>query len=682
MNIGKNAIYIPDPNNTESKNKSVMWANLMVAELANYGYSIENEAYDRLTRHKKKIAKRIVKEILKEYTVGELNRPLFPDWEKRTEFSFGEIVCQICGYIFQFSGNDLCDPEFMERLKSNVGYKKTKTIRLVLKDEFRDYFSKLINATTTLDRKTSKKLEGIFQIFSEEIGQLPRIKSAEIRIAALLVLTKEVGLSGALKGLKCEPVDALRYAAAKKDFESFKLPHDVLFDNLSWGERVDIFTFLNLFNFERLGESMGLNRGAWERFLRHTHFFGQKGFVTRFNHFYTAAFVSVGNRLERADSRLPIKQYIDNRLVEITPSGNLAYRTFASRIMSAIENKNWPQIKTLCENNKGYVFRNLMTVSNGVTKEFQGDFVAFLRDGFNDVSVSVLFSILSIDTEADYRIIDIKGNTVIEEANYPEFIKDIQGDIKRFINKKYGYKGKVEVAKSILNNAVPFLSNNAELPRGTRISIDKDYLYFFVHWIQNQRRTDLDHSFQCFDSNWHCETIYFGNQANDFIAQSGDLTNAPAPHGATEYGRIAINKIPASIRYIVPSINVFSGDVFSNLKEARAGFQLSNESQFSIKRNLTQYDLTQPAQFNIPFVYDVQKQEVVVLDFNNRVGYGIVADSYQNEVKKLIQATKCKNYMTISELADMLSGDAEEVSVKIGNKQGDLKPEELFSVFN
>lgn len=684
MNIKKQKVYVPDTNKKVNK-KSFGFSNFLFVEMANYGYSVSEEILNRISKLKPKAAKKVVNSILKEYTVGELNKPLFDGWENRTEFTFEEVVCQIFGYIFQISGNDLYDESFMNDLKAKVNVKKVKFITLISDEEFKDYFNKLINASGTLDRKTTKKLEDIFEIFGEEIVKLPRIKSAEMRIAALLAISKSLGLGWALKALKCDPVDALRYAAAVDDFEAFKLPSDVKYANLKWADRVSLFSFLNSFSFEKLCESMGLNRGAWERFFAHTHLFGQKGAVSRFNNLYTAAFVSVGNKLELANKKVTkLKEYIKSGLVEVTDGGNLAYRTFASRIQSAIEDKNWPKIKELCNKNRSYILRNLSSVSNSLKKKDEYDFIEFVKNSLDQVSPNVLFSILTIDTKAEYRIIDIKGNTVVEDAKYPEFINKIQDDIRVYINRVYGFDGKVKVEKGLKNNAVPFLSNNSELPRGTKIKLkDEKYLYFFVHWIQNKIRTDLDHSFQCFNKNWSHETVYFGNQANGYIKQSGDITNAPAPKGATEYGRIDLKKIPDGVKYIVPSINVYSGEKFSETREARAGFFLSKKAEFSLEQDIVQYNLSQPAEFNMPFVLDVKNKEVIVLDYNNRQRVGWVADSYISDVKKVIKALNRKNYMTIGDLADLLSGDSNEQSLLIGNsEESGVNPEELFSLFS
>lgn len=688
MNISAYKVFIPDSEN-DVKKKSLGIANVLYLELANYGIELDTEAFGRLIKLKPKKAQEIAESILTEYTVGQINPPLFKNWEERTSFSWAERRIQILGYIFQFCGNDFEQEDFIANLKRNADFSKTKKLKLASNEEFTEYFENLVGSNVTFDKKTSNKLLSIFDYFEDELTKFPRIKSAEIRIAALLALVPKIGLKMALESLKCNSLDVLRYAAAKNDFQLFKLPADVKYAQLSWTERIDSFDFLNkrAEDFEAVNEDMGLNRAAWNRYLKHTHFFGQSNFINRFRNFYIAATVSLGSRLDQLNSRIVknVKELIKNEEVELTEAGTLVYRTFASRIQKAIEEKNWATIKKLCQTKPGYFLRNITHISNGVSETEEKDFVKFAKSCITGADVNILFSILSIDVDAEYRIIDIKGNTVIEAANYNKVIRKIQHAIKEELRASYGFNGKVEVDGEIKHRIVPFLSKNADLERGTKIKLkDSPFLYFYVNWIEGSQRTDLDLSFIYLDHNWKMGIIDFRAQANSFLSHSGDFTSAPAPHGATEYGKIRLNSIPKHIKYIAPMINVFSGSEFSDNKEVKAGFLLSEQPKFTLDRDTVKYNLTQPAQANVPFILDVENQEIVVLDFNQRVRMSWTVDGYANDIKKLISAANTKNFITIKKLAEILSGDSDKVVARFTNKpqmENEYKPEDLFSIF-
>lgn len=545
--------------------------------------------------------------------------------------------------------------------------------------------SNLFGAQVSLDKKSSANLIKAAEYL--DIKFFNYIKSDEARVAALLGVSRNNNLKDSLVGLKCKPADVMRYAAAKKDFDSVKLPDRVIYSNLKWSERVGLLGFLESnFDFDYLSEALGTNRNNWDRFFKHIHLSSQPDFVRRFPNTCLSYFIASRYKKEAIPAVLHenVDSLISENTIETTDEGSLVYRTFASRMQTAIEQKDIKSIEILGNKRKGYILRNLTAVANGIYKYNNERFVKFVRGLLPSASVDVLFSILSIDINAKYRVIDIKGDTRVEEANYNPVIGSIQGDIENELYRRFGFKGKVAVEESLKNNIVPFLAKNTNLGRGTRHKVDKKNLYLYVHWIQDGSRTDIDHSFICFDANWKSEMVWYGRQANDYISQSGDITSAPAPHGATEYGCIKVDSIPKNVKYIVPLINVFSGEDFKRNKLVRAGFILSDSNQFNIDRDHTSYNLDQPAKGNIPFVFDVDKKELVVLDINVREsGLGRSAHGYEETIRKVVEASRTKNYISIQKLANILSGDSKETSLVITNKansSNEIAPESLFSL--
>ncbi len=675
------------PVGTHRRTGSTKLANAMALELLNYGIVPSQRLLDSIATHKKDKARELCNDILKMYTIGDVNPPLFPDWEDRTMFTFGEFVVQIFGYMFQVSGNDLADPAFMTDLKSCVEFDGTQKLKLAKADAVLDRFQTLVNSNVALDKKSQSDLVTLAKEYYEYAPT--HIRSAEVRIAVVLgAVQAGVSLHKALSAVNCNATDVLRYSAAVKNFEHVKLPADVQYANLRWDDRLALMGHLDDVDFDDLCESMGNNRRAWSRFFRHFHVFQQKDFRSKFTKVVAAAFVSVGSKFFNLPAG-PVAKFVSahSKFYDITDSGNLAYRTFASRIQTAVDNKDFDALKAEIHNRPGYLFRNIGSLSNVCTKKTQSLFVELVRSLIDKPKTSVLLSLIQIDINADYRIIDSKGNTTVVEADYNPIIGEIQGLAEREIFRRHGFEGQVKVSTKLKNKVVPFLSTNADLDRGTKIPFENtQYLYFLMHWIQKAgRRTDLDHSYVCLDADWNAETIYFGNQANRYITQSGDITDAPAPHGGTEYGRINLHAVPAGIRYIVPIINVYSGDVFSDNEIAYAGFMFSDDTRFSLQRDHIRYDLTQPANSNIPFIIDVINHELLIVDFNNRMRDGLTAHSSIPEIKKIIAALATKKFMTIERFATLLSGDNDDVSLSITRKgKGDDKiaPENLSSLIS
>ncbi len=686
MKIANHKYFIPAGDKLRSK--SIAIANAMSIELLQYGVNVSSDLFNAIATNKKKVAKSFCANILKDYTVGKLNRPLFKNWESRTEFTFEEVVVQIFGYILQISGNDLEDPSYMEGLLKKVSYKKEKTLLLATENEAREVFDSLVQSKVSLDRKSLDTLQYLGKYFGKEYSSVNRIVSDQARIAVLMGMVEEYDLLESLTALKCKTSDVLRYTAALVDFNTVNLPSDVKYAVLSWKQRVTLLTYLNSFDYERLFEDTGINRESWIRFFKHIHLFSQHDFINRFPKINFVARISMGHKEESIPAQYNkiLDSMLDEGVIESTDSENLVYRTFASRIQKAIDTKDFNSIEKLMTKNGTYLLRNIATVANGVTKENESKFVELVRSKLKNANVGVLFSILGINVNAKYRIIDIKGNTVIEEANYPSYITDIQGDIKRELYSRYGYEGIVKVSSDLQNKVVPFLSKNAELDRGSKIKLDKEnYLYMFVHWVQNYKRTDLDLSVVAFDDKWQPSVVYFGSQVNEYITHSGDITNAPAPNGATEYVRVSLNSIPNNIKYIVPMINVYTGDNFKDNKMVYAGFMLSDDFEFSIKRDHVRYDLKEPAYSNAPFILDVENNEIVILDINNRVKSGLTVHSQLGEMKKFISAINDKVIITNQYLADILSGKSNEVSLhikKTAKELNEIEPDKLVTLFD
>jgi hypothetical protein len=557
----------------------------------------------------------------------------------------------------------------MERLKRSVVFDNGQTLKLAKEDAALARFNVLVNSNVALDKES---LNGLVALAQTYFASAPKnIRSAEARIAVMLGGVKS-GLSvyTALGAVRAQPTDALRYAAAVRDFEGTKLPSDVKYANLSWAERCSLMAYLNKFDFDTLCEAMGNNRRAWVRFFRHFHVFQQSDFSARFTKVVGAAYVSIGSNLDSIPVG-PVSRFIEKsgKFFDVTKTGNLAYRTFASRIQTSVDNKDFEALKAEIVHKPGYLFRNLATLSHVCTRKTESNFVELVRSLIDKPKTEVLLSLVQINPDAQYRLIDSKGNTTVTEADYAPVIGEIQHLAERELYRRHGLDGRIEVSPSLCDKVVPFLATNAELDRGSRVPFgNTPYLYFLIHWIQNKRRTDLDHSLACFDANWNSRIVYFGNDANDYIAQSGDLVNAPEPHGATEYSRIALGSVPSKIKYIVPYINVFTGDVFSENQEAYAGFMFSDDPEFSIQRDHVRYDLSQPAMSNVPFIIDMEVRELIIADFNNRMARGNTVWSNIDELKMLIAALKTKKTLSIQRFAELLSGDSHEVSLKITNK--------------
>ncbi len=138
----------------------------------------------------------------------------------------------------------------------------------------------------------------------------------------------------------------------------------------------------------------------------------------------------------------------------------------------------------------------------------------------------------------------------------------------------------VLVDPDVLDVALPLSGKAAEggfavLPRGSRARVTGELLRFFTYWRQTARRTDYDLSVLLLDERFHAAgQVSWTNYHHDGAVHSGDVTDAP--DGATEFV-----DVPLSVggRYVVPQVNIYSGESFDEVAESLFGFQSRERGQ-------------------------------------------------------------------------------------------------------
>jgi stress response protein SCP2 len=619
------------------------------------------------------------------FTAGQLNRPLFTNWEDRRGWTYGDLRVQILTYVFRINGNDLYDPNYMDQLLGQVDINDFITIELASDKDAVTYAKGLAGRATPLTGEERRNLSRL--ALALNLSDV-RFKNDENKALVLTAVANEKFLAVALRGLGATARDVLRYAAARRDPEQVNLPNEVKYSNLTWQERKAMLRHINDLaqkNFEDVCEQMGLNRNSWARFAKHFKVFRQDKFKD-YPYALSAFYASLGSRLDtvRPEAGKVLRNLIAGGVVEVVPtSQTLAYRTFASRVQSAINNRDFSEMMSLVGNRPGYLLRNLQTLSNAVSTKHVPEFLRYVSQALPKASFSHLLSLLRINPESSHRIIDANGLTTVQAANYPAWFSQLRVAVQGEVRRRFGLDGVVALEEGVENLVPPFASRNTEMARGAILPAENfPYMYFYMHWVQNgHRRTDLDHSYLCFDENWNAEMVYFGRQNNSYISQSGDILDAPAPNGATEYGQIRMDRIPKNIRYIVPVINVYSGDAFDKLPTSYAGFFGSDSASFRLNQATMRYDLKGNSQSNIPFVLDVWQRRVIVVDINTREYLGRTAYGSAGQAVDIIKAAISQNTVTVGELAALIENPlSANVSMTITKSRHD--PENGVYAYN
>ncbi|TXS48112.1 hypothetical protein EAO75_18080 [Streptomyces sp. uw30] len=132
----------------------------------------------------------------------------------------------------------------------------------------------------------------------------------------------------------------------------------------------------------------------------------------------------------------------------------------------------------------------------------------------------------------------------------------------------------LDVALPLSGKAVS--SGLGVLPRGSVSPVDGELLRFFVYWKQKNRTTDYDLSALVLDAEY--DTVFWLSYTNLSELEgehSGDITEAP--NGASEFINLRLDAVRGT--FIVPQVNLFSGEGFEEVEESFFGFMLREGEQ-------------------------------------------------------------------------------------------------------
>ncbi|MXM64311.1 hypothetical protein GR925_12855 [Streptomyces sp. HUCO-GS316] len=165
----------------------------------------------------------------------------------------------------------------------------------------------------------------------------------------------------------------------------------------------------------------------------------------------------------------------------------------------------------------------------------------------------------------------------VPPADRERLIASLDADMRR----RLPDPGRLLVDPDVLDVALP-LSGKATasglgvLPRGSVSPVDGELLRFFVYWKQTERTTDYDLSALLLDARYKTITWLSYTTLTDREGEhSGDITEAP--DGASEFINLRLGAARGT--FIVPQVNIFSGEGFEEVEESFFGFMLRDAEQ-------------------------------------------------------------------------------------------------------
>ncbi|WP_438483970.1 TerD family protein [Streptomyces sp. S186] len=149
------------------------------------------------------------------------------------------------------------------------------------------------------------------------------------------------------------------------------------------------------------------------------------------------------------------------------------------------------------------------------------------------------------------------------------------------IRRRLPAPGHLLIDPAMLDVALP-LSGKATtsglgvLPRGSVSPVEGELLRFFVYWKETSRTTDYDLSALMLNADYSTHS-WLSYTALTAVGgkHSGDITQAP--DGASEFIDLRLDAVPGT--FIVPQVNIYSGEGFDEVEESFFGFMLRDAEQ-------------------------------------------------------------------------------------------------------
>ncbi|MFJ1864813.1 hypothetical protein ACIOD1_09285 [Streptomyces sp. NPDC088097] len=228
--------------------------------------------------------------------------------------------------------------------------------------------------------------------------------------------------------------------------------------------------------------------------------------------------------------------------------------------------------------------------------------------------------------------------------------------------------GHLLVDPDVLDVALP-LSGKATaaglgvLPRGSLSPVEGELLRFFVHWKQTSRDTDYDLSAVMLDAAY--ETVCWLSYTNltDVEGEhSGDITEAP--QGASEFINLRLGAVRGD--FVVPQVNIFSGEDFETVEESFFGFMLRDAEQagrpFEARTVRMKSGLRGPGRVALPLAFlrgsDGRWRAKWTHLYLRGTPNGNRVEENRVSVATLLRGIVERDYLTVRHLTDLMSDRA------------------------
>lgn len=378
--------------------------------------------------------------------------------------------------------------------------------------------------------------------------------------------------------------------------------------------------------------------------------------------------------------------------------GDQIAKSLAAKVEMAFEKKNIPEAITLLSRAPGMLMRSLDRTLRNATGDEAGLLAEAVSTVLGKVSGRVILSVreqlLNRLSGSQIRIFVNQAGKAwtgkdqrspLPEKSTRELLQVLDEEILR----RLPAVGGLIVAPEVKTLALPLsdkakASGFAVMPRGSTQAVKGDLLRFFIYWKQHHQRTDYDLSLLILNAQFNSiGQVSFTNLRSggrDIEAvHSGDITNAP--NGASEF--IDVDLKGVSCAYLVPQVNIYSGEDFTEVEEAFFGFMTVNRDQrglpFEPRTVRTKSDLRGKGNVALPVAFARQADGSWEAKWLNMFLNGHPAmnrvEGNRVSTSMLVKALMSRQFLPVTYLTDLWQQKAKDTMqpvVYIGLELGEI----------
>ncbi|MFF9331359.1 TerD family protein [Streptomyces albogriseolus] len=233
--------------------------------------------------------------------------------------------------------------------------------------------------------------------------------------------------------------------------------------------------------------------------------------------------------------------------------------------------------------------------------------------------------------------------------------------------------GRLLLDPDVLDVALPLSGRAAAaglgvLPRGSVSAVDGERLRFFVYWKEAAERTDYDLSALLLHTDYSTDSwLSYTSLKTVGGVHSGDVTQAP--DGASEFIELSLGRVRST--FVVPQVNIYSGEGFDEVEESFFGFMLRDGEQkgrpFEPRTVRMKSDLRGTGRVALPLVFrreDDGRWRAKWLHLYLRgISSANRVEENQMSVSKVVRAVVEREYLTVRYLTGLMAGRGTAVDV-------------------